>query len=81
LAGKGEHDGEDGKDKGKNEEKGSGRNCSMVAVGGTFRTMRVTFSVTVAITMRRGRLSHPDADRVRRRQGCGSAGAVGGSNV
>lgn len=36
--------------------------------------------VVLAITMGRRRLSHPDAYRVRGRQGCGLAGAQGGSN-
>jgi hypothetical protein len=79
LVGKGEHDGEDGEDEGKDKKKGCGGNGSMMAVGRAFRTVWMTLSV--AITMWRGRLSHPDADRVRRRQGCGGAGALGGSYV
>jgi hypothetical protein len=39
LAGKGEHDGEDGEDKGKDEEEGRGRNGSMVTMGRTVGTM------------------------------------------
>jgi hypothetical protein len=39
LIGKGEHDGKDGEDKGKDKKKGCGRNGSMMAVGRAFRTV------------------------------------------
>jgi hypothetical protein len=39
LAGKGEHDGEDGEDEGKDKKKGCGRNGSMMAMGRAFRTV------------------------------------------
>jgi len=39
LVGKGEHDGEDGKNEGKDKKKGCGGNGSMMAVGRAFRTM------------------------------------------
>jgi hypothetical protein len=51
LAGKREHDRENGEDKGKDEEKCRGGDGSMMTMGGTFRAVRVTLSVT--ITMRR----------------------------
>jgi hypothetical protein len=51
LAGKREHDSEDGEDKGQDEEKCCGGNGSMMTMGGTFGAVRMTLSVT--ITMRR----------------------------
>jgi len=36
LAGKGEHDGEDGEDEGKDKKKGCGGNGSMMSVGRAF---------------------------------------------
>jgi len=39
LAGKGEHDGEDGEDEGKDKKKSCGGNGSMMAVGRAFRTV------------------------------------------
>jgi hypothetical protein len=51
LVGKGEHNGEDGEDKGKDKEKSSGRNCPVVTmVSRSFRTARMALSV--AVTMR-----------------------------
>jgi hypothetical protein len=39
LVGKGEHNSEDGEDKGEDKEKGRGGNGSMVTVGRAFGTM------------------------------------------
>jgi hypothetical protein len=39
LAGKAEHDRENGKDEGKDEEQGRGRDGSMVTMSGTFGTV------------------------------------------
>jgi len=39
LTGKGEHDGEDGEDEGKDKKKGCGGNGPMMAMGRAFRTV------------------------------------------
>lgn len=77
LAGKGQHDGEDGEDEGEDEEESGGGDGSMVMMGGPRGAMG---RVVLAIAMRRRGLGHPDAYRVRGRQGCGLSGAQGGSN-